>query len=230
MRVAALVLLIGVSAARAQQLDVAPFAQKLPNATLQWDEERDIRELRVTFRGAAPLGASVEYWFGSWPWDPPQMPSIEDPMDDPWQGKWLRAATIEACRANECTYTFQPLAATENPRADKLPGVRYRRTLKVRLVCPAPVSITRIRAFTGSRMSQAQIRVNTGARLRAAEFSIYNGYVRSIKPLATGALMNVMESRPALPGSHDLTVVTVRAGPARTFSFCTRDLENGPIL
>jgi hypothetical protein len=123
----------------ATYLDLAPFGQltswsgsephrfadlhsagKADNVGLEWDEERDIREVRVRFEGEAQKGVAVEYWFKNWPWDTPKMPSIEDPMDDPWQGKWLKAATIESCENSECRYVFAPLALKENRRADRL--------------------------------------------------------------------------------------------------------------
>src|SRR5436305_10528649 len=107
---AAVLLVASLCARAANYLDIAPFAQittwhdaqpqrftdiraasNVNNLGLEWDEERDIRELRVRYAGAAPNSATVEYWFNAWPWDPPTMPSIEDPMDDPWQGKWLKA-------------------------------------------------------------------------------------------------------------------------------------------
>src|SRR3954453_14777578 len=130
-------------------LDLAPFAQltswsgsqphRFPdlgstanadNIGLEWDEERDVREVRVRFRGEAQEGAVLEYWFKNWPWDPPKMPSIEDPMDDPWQGAGLKAATTASCENCEGGYQFAPLTLKENPRAHRLPDVRYRRTLK----------------------------------------------------------------------------------------------------
>src|SRR6266545_3574817 len=55
---------------------------------LQWAEERDIFEVAVSF-GKPYEGSrvSVEYWFQHWPYAPPKMPTIEDPVDDPWQGR-----------------------------------------------------------------------------------------------------------------------------------------------
>ena len=59
---------------------------------VQWAEERDIKEVRVRVRaGSDAPQAEVEYWFRNWPYPPPQMPTIEDPVDDPWQGSWLKA-------------------------------------------------------------------------------------------------------------------------------------------
>src|SRR5438309_11170676 len=59
---------------------------------LQWAEERDVEKLHIRF--ARPFAAeklSIQYWFLNWPYGPPKMPTIEDPVDDPWQGQWLTA-------------------------------------------------------------------------------------------------------------------------------------------
>jgi hypothetical protein len=243
----------------ATYLDLAPFAQltswsgtqprrfvdlrsagKVDNVGLEWDEERDIREVRVRFQGEAQKGAAVEYWFKNWPWDPPKMPSIEDPMDDPWQGEWLKAATTESCENSECRYVFAALALKENPRADRLPDVRYRRTLKVRISwAPGGLAIAQLQAFSDSEENPIRLRVQmTGSRgtLSAERFSVYNGYLRSAKPFDGGVDLDLIAAKLGLPGSEDLTVVTVRptAGPGatqqdRTFSFCTRDTAQGPI-
>ncbi|MGI9072466.1 MAG: hypothetical protein ACR2JB_14390 [Bryobacteraceae bacterium] len=240
-------------------LDLAPFAQltswsgsqphrfadlgsarKAENIGLEWDEERDVREIRIRFQGKAQKDAVVEYWFKNWPWDPPKMPSIEDPMDDPWQGGWLKAATTESCESSECRYVFAPLTTNENPRAERLPGVRYRRTLKVKVSWTSgATAVSRLQAFSDSEEDpiQLQIRIVGGrGMLSAGSFFVYNGYLRSAKPSAQGADLDVIAAKPTLPGSEDLTVVTVRvtARPGeteqnRTFSFCTRDLAQGPI-
>lgn len=251
---AALVLASPVGIRGATYLDLAPFAQltswsgsqphrfadlqsagKTDNLGLEWDEERDIREVRVRFHGEEQKGAVVEYWFKNWPWDPPKMPSIEDPMDDPWQGEWLKAATTESCESSECRYVFAPLALKENPRADRLPGVRYRRTLKVRISWPSGApAVSGLQAFSDSEENPMRLRVQiatNGGTLSAGSFSVYNGYLRSAKPFGEGVDLDLVAAKPELPGSEDLTVVTVRAtvGQNRTFSFCTRDAEQGPI-
>jgi hypothetical protein len=240
-------------------LDLAPFAQltswsgtharrfvdlqsagKADNVGLEWDEERDVREVRVGFQREAQKGAVLEYWFKNWPWDPPHMPSIEDPMDDPWQGKWLKAAATESCEASECRYAFAPLATIENPRADKLPGVRYRRTLKLRISwrSGAPV-LKRLQAFSDSEEHPMRLRVqmaNKRGTLSADSVSVYNGYLRSAKTSAEGMELEVVAAKPALPGSEDVTVVSIRprtgSGSAdgnHMVSFCTRDLAEAPI-
>ncbi len=142
------------------------------------------------------------------------MPSIEDPMDDPWQGKWLKAATTESCENSECRYVFAPLTLKENPRADRLPGVRYRRTLKVRISSPpGGPAVAQLQAFSDSEENPIQLRVQmtgSGGTLSAESFSVYNGYLRSAKPFNGGVDLDIIAAKPGLPGSEDLTVVTVR--------------------
>lgn len=202
----------------------------------EWDEERDVREIRVRYNGTSAKGAAVEYWFKYWPYDPPKMPTIEDPMDDPWQGKWLKAETTEICDGAECRYDFKPLAETENPRADKLPGVVYRRTLKARLIYAGGIpDIASLNVFTGTEQKPVNLRVEFSpgeiTAHRTSTASVYNGILRSVKPwqVSKGLLLDLIAAKPNLPGSHDLTVVTIHATPTDTFSFRVDDLKHGPI-
>ncbi|MGA2628711.1 MAG: hypothetical protein ABSG54_00735 [Terriglobia bacterium] len=221
---------------------------------LQWAEERDIKEVVVRARGANPTPeAAVEYWFLNWPYPPPQMPTIEDPVDDPWQGKWLKAAAKVACQGNECHYTFQPLKVAENPNAGNLPNLDYRRTLKLRLAFPLAPSLERVAVFSGSAEKATELRIELGVgesslhewsgRLRA-----YNGRIESVEawnPAAgdsaglngfqiqtggapKGIKVKLTAAEPSLVGSHDVTIVTVEAGE-RTFSFAVPDVEKGPV-
>jgi hypothetical protein len=221
---------------------------------LQWAEARDVKEVRVYSQAGNPQEKGIlEYWFGVWPYPPPRMPSIEDPLDDPWQGQWLKAHTSVNCSGDECRYTFAPLTLEENPRADNLPGLAYRRTIKLRLVYPRDPHIEKLSAFTGSQPVPIQVRIELGAgenmpRLWRGDIRAYNGWVRTIKlwnPSADdtvsgrrfriaasgspkGIILSLVATKPSLPGSNDVTVVTVDAGD-RTFSFATSDLQNGPI-
>jgi hypothetical protein len=70
---------------------------------LQWAEERDIEQVRLQFTAAYDAKTVVvQYWFNNWPYEPPKMPTIEDPVDDPWQGKWLNATTEVRCQDRDC--------------------------------------------------------------------------------------------------------------------------------
>lgn len=160
---------------------------------LQWAEERDIKEVRVNFRKAgAPPEASVEYWFRNWPYPPPHMPTIEDPVDDPWQGKWLKASTKVNCQGGECRYTFLPLAATENPNAANLPDLDYRRTLKLRLIFSAAPGIEKVEVYSGSQQKSVELRIELGAGENApylwtGRISAYNGAIRNVALLKPAA-------------------------------------------
>jgi hypothetical protein len=225
---------------------------------LEWDEERDISSLKLTFDGAPTQGAKIEYWFKNWPYQPPQMPSMEDPLDDPWQGRWLEARAKEQCGSSDCSYTFEPLSQTENPRAKNLPGTAYRRTLKVRITYGAGhPSIRSVQAYSGTeaRQSIAHVVLADGATQShgvTGTISIYNGVIQSVegakaahsgsnwtfeqadtrKPIG----LHLLSAEPKLAGSNDETVVTVQTsgqgipeGHVR-FSFNVHDLQNGPIV
>src|SRR5215472_17156642 len=154
---------------------------------LQWAEERDISEVRVRFRaGSQPQPAVFQYWFRNWPYPPPHMPTIEDPVDDPWQGEWLKAATSAHCQDTTCAYTFAPLAASENSHAGNLPGLKYRRTLKFRLVFDSQPSIEKVEVFSGSTESRMEVRLQLGAgeieaRTWDGSLGIYNGRLDSVR-------------------------------------------------
>ena len=221
---------------------------------LQWAEERDIREVQVQFRaGSSPQPAVLEYWFRNWPYAPPAMPTIEDPVDDPWQGQWLKAVTNTDCRGRTCTYTFAALAESENPLAKNLPGLAYRRALKLRLVFGAPPDLEKVEVFSGSTEKRIEVRLQLGAGETAAHtwegsFKLYNGLLESVRvwnPEAgdaadarhfhvvtagspKGLILNLLAAEPSLPGSSDVTIVTFRAGD-RTFSFAIPDIEKGPV-
>jgi hypothetical protein len=221
---------------------------------VQWAEERDIREVRVRVRARsnAPEG-DLEYWFRNWPYPPPQMPTIEDPVDDPWQGRWLKASTKVDCQGAECRYTFGPLEKAENPLAQNLPGLEYRRTLKIRLVFKSDPHIEAVQVLSGSQEKAVSVRLELGAGEATAytwdgSVRVYNGRLRSLQlwkgsggdsirggtfHITTsgspkGLALALAAAEPSLPGSHDVTVVTLEAGK-RTFSFSIPDVQKGPV-
>jgi hypothetical protein len=221
---------------------------------LQWAEERDIREVRVRARaGSHTPQADLEYWFRNWPYSPPQMPTIEDPVDDPWQGRWLKASTKVDCQGVECRYTFGPLEKAENPLAPNLPGLEYRRTLKVRLVFKSEPRIETVQVLSGSQEKAVNVRVELGAGEATAytwdgSVRVYNGRLHGLRlwkgsggdsthadtfHLTTsgapkGLALALVAAEPSLPGSHDVTVVTLEAGE-RTLSFGLPDVQKGPV-
>ncbi len=199
---------------------------------LQWAEERDLFEVAVTFHKPYEARQAVlEYWFKNWPYSPPQMPNVEDPVDDPWQGEWLAARTAVTCQERTCRFTFAPLDEAENRRAKNLPGVRYRRALRFRVVFPAGElpQIETVRVFSESRVKRAELRIRfLGAGKQPPVFEAYNGWIRSVKPAAGGALLTVDAASPAPAGSNDVTVIRVQRG-TQAFSFAPEDVEKEPL-
>ena len=219
---------------------------------LQWAEERDVKEVHVRF--ASPYAAKalvVQYWFQNWPYPPPQMPTIEDPVDDPWQGRWLTAKSVLEDQGQDCQVTFLPLDRDENPKAANLAGLRYRRTLKIRLVSKEPPpALQRVEVFTDSTQKSAALRIELGVtgmgrRIREGRLEAYNGTIRNARGWKTGRddrvndagfriakgkglIFEVEGTSPAPSGSQDITIVTLRAGDS-TFSFAVPDVENGPL-
>ena len=187
-----------------RRLAASAGASGSSNAGVEWDEERDIREIQVRYAGEPAKGVRVQYWFRDWPYDPPRMPSFEDPMDDPWQGQWLTATTTETCERSECRYDFSPLTEAENSRAKNLPGVDYRRTLKVRLVFTgrAP-AISSISAFSDSVERPRRVRVEAQFDTEPA-ISVYNGRLRSSTPSPSpkGMTLDLVQASPGITGQQ----------------------------
>ncbi len=249
--------LILVAGIRAELLDLAPFARPCCSAGrhlaqttfdyshvpgvvkaedgrwiygLQWAEERDIAQIRVRFRGEYDARAlSVEYWFRNWPYSPPRMPAIEDPVDDPWQGRWITAKTAVGCDGPLCTWTFQPLTGEENSRAGNLPAVRYRRAIKVRLVFPAGVqpALEGVEVFSETTLEQVELRVHFNGAAKARYFA-YNGHVRGVKAFQDAVLLQIDSADPKPAGSNDVTVVQVQNGD-RSFAFTPADAARRPM-
>ncbi len=195
----------------------------------QWAEERDVEEVHVRFQPTAAKKPPVlQYWFRHWPLPKPASHTVEDRVDDPWQGEWVDAKTEARWEGPLCRLSFLPLDAGENPNAKNLPGVRYRRALKLRLLFhdgdrPAVESV---HIFSPSPLRRYQVRL----RMAGAEprFEAYNGWVRSTREIQGGFELSVDGSDPQPPGSNDATIVKVRT-PKGTFSFIPSDAGRGPM-
>lgn len=250
-----LVPLLGLvaAAAGAQRLDLAPFARpccaqddhrlqttfdynhprglvEAPGGRyiygLQWAEERDLFEIVALFRTPYDARkAAVQYWFLNWPHNPPRMPTIEDPVDDPWQGRWLTAKTEVVCQDRRCRFTFLPLEAAENERAPNLPGVRYRRTVKFRLVFPpgARPELESVQVFSESTLRPVTLLVEAPGE---PKFTAYNGAIRQVRRVQKGAFITIDTAEPKPPGSLDITVVEVHNGE-KSFAFAPADVPPG---
>ena len=151
---------------------------------LQWDEARDVLEILADFVGDAPAGIIVEYWFKTWPQHPPHMPTMDDPIDDPWQGKWLQAKIKTHVHGSQCIFKFEPLAK-ESPLSKNLPGVTYRRTLKVRLVLPKGLPrLQSLAVHSDAVLEPLYVRVQLGCdrdneTVWSGSVKVFNGKLKS---------------------------------------------------
>ncbi len=210
-----------------------------------WDEERDVCKIRAKFDGPSPTpetAMDVQYWRSTWPPEPPKMPTIEDAADDPWQGIWKKARVHRVDRDGVTSFTFEPLTEQELHGADILPGVTYRRTLKVRLLLPEkPPRLTALEIFSETTLEPLSIRIELGAgekepSLLGGSLEIFNGIIKSVSPWQfesgesfaspgtwknvvcdkpKGLTVDLLSAKPSPPGSNDITVVTVRAEAKR---------------
>ncbi len=229
-------------------------------AEVAWQEERDICRLEVVYEGGVSRefveGTKVQYWFRTWPGEPPTSHTIEDRFDDLWQGKWLTAQVEASLDGNTVTYRFKPLTKGENERADSLPGpVDYRRALKVRLLyAQEPPRISSLKVYSPTDAGSASVRIEfgcgkPGSRMVEGRLEIYNGSIEKVSgwrwegrdelvgrdswkmqlgEKSKGIMTDLRVARPRLGGSNDLTIVTVRSSEG-VFSFLVDDLAKGPI-
>ena len=241
------------------RIDVPQSASEEWNLGIAWNEERDINSIELIYDKVSKEFAEtteVQYWFRTWPGESPKWHTIEDNVDDPWQGRWLTAQTDFRIEGKKVTYSFKPLSKDENKRADNLPKlVDYRRTLKIRMLYNhKPPAISSLKVYSPAKEEKLSIRIEFGCGkpgngIVEGQLEVFNGYVEKIsgwgwdaqdkelsgsswmmelsgKPKGITAELRV--AKPRLPGSNDLTIVTVRSGEG-TFSFLTDDLEKGPI-
>ena len=230
------------------------------NIGLWWKEERDINRIEIGYEGKISeklvKGTKVQYWFQTWPGEAPIKHTIEDHLDDPWQGKWLTADIDYQIKGDRIVYTFKPITKEENNFADNLPGpVNYRRTLKVRLLYnDKPPRIQSLDVLSPTNSKKLSLCLEFGCdnpidKAMEGKLEIFNGKIEKVtgwkwdakdkmtsknawefrlKGLPKGIQTDLIVAEPTLAGSNDLTIVTVRSSQG-TFSFSTNDLDRGPI-
>ena len=230
------------------------------NIGVGWQQERDIDSIEISYDGKVSRQfaeeTQVQYWFKEWPGEAPVRHTIEDAVDDPWQGKWLTARTDVRIDGRTVNYTFRALSRDENPRAGNLPdAVNYRRTLKIRLLYHKKAArIVSLKVYSPTEEKKVSVRIEFGCDKAAGKsvtgkLEIYNGWIEKVcgwgwddgdmmdtsrswsikggdKP--KGIIVELKAAKPKLPGSNDLTIVTVRSSDG-TFSFLADDLEKGPM-
>ena len=201
-------------------------------------------------------GTKVQYWFRFWPDYPLWGQPSEDRMDGPWQGEWLTAEAGYKIEGNKVTYTFKPLSEAENSLAKNLQeAVTYRRAIKFRLLYnEKPFNIKSLHVFTPTKSKKLSVRIEFGCdkevnKKVTGKLEIFNGKIKGIsgwnwkaRDMKTGRdawtfqlngqpkgiFADLIVTEPAIGGSNDRTIVTVRTSEGN-FSFLTDDLKNGPV-
>ncbi len=230
------------------------------NIGVWWKEARDIIRLEILYQGMVPenllKNTKIQYWVQNWPDIPPKGHTYEDYMDDPWQGSWATAQTEYYMKGDTIVYFFKPLSKEENHRANNLPKpVRYRRTLKVRLLYTVPPpSILSLRVISPTLIKNQSVKIKMGCgindnKLIKGKIEIFNGLINKIhgwnwdkedritanndwafklNNKSKGIIADLTITEPILGGSADQTIVTVYSTEGN-FSFMPDDLKKGPI-
>ena len=236
---------------------IAAFNEnRLDNLGILWREARDLTSLELTFRepvtAAVARAIIVQYWQFTWPEKPPAMPKKEDLEDDLWRGAWITASTRVQVIKNKLIFQFAPLSQEELASAGNLPGVNYRRTLKLRCLFPQDHNVlTGLHAFSSSGCQPVDIRLewcNSTPVRNQGRVEVFNGRLDSVRgwrwqagdrktgaaswqmraEAGRGLMIRIIATAPQLPGSNDETIVTVRTDSA-AFSFSPQELQKEPI-
>lgn len=257
--------------AAGEALDAAPFGFAIREADgkaqgVRWGEPRKIRRVVVEFSPEASVPAAgkvrVQYWHRSW--DGKGEPILAErgaggvgwaAMDDWTNGQWRDADARCQADGRRWTFTFAP-TGTKEFKDLGLPGVGYRKTLKIRIVADEALPrIARLQTFTDAVCRPLTVRVRWGqpgpggiaeptgddtGRLEA-----FNGAIVAVRPIAGSVIkMDGDASWIAPPGAengveadiimaedpvnprYDRTIVTVRSAQ-RPFSFAADEVARG---
>jgi len=226
-----------------------------------WEDARDIFKVVVTFADTAPAiepgGIALEYWQSTWPSQriPREKPSGAGSsgwlnIGDWYQGGWRKADVNLEVEETTCTFTFNPVNATEFPKLTDFAAI-YRSTLKLRIVGEVPLAeIDKFEAYTDSVWESLDFDIEWGGTAQTQQqvwdgrLEIFNGHISRIQPLSPsgtlkidsehrwtstvkggtdGIRVGILCARAKGYNSFDETVVTLRSNKA-TFSFATSDL------
>jgi len=226
-----------------------------------WEDARDIFKVVVTFADTSPPiehgRIELEYWQSTWP-------NQRIPRDNPsgagssgwlnvgdwYQGRWRKADVNLKVEGRTCTFTFNPVNATEFPKLTDF-AAAYRSTLKLHIVGKEPLAeIDRFEAYTDSVWENMDFEVEWGGTAETQQqiwnggLEIFNGNIRQVQPFSPestlkitpehrwtstvegrtdGIRAKVLCAKAKGYNSFDETVVTLRSDEA-TFSFAASDL------
>jgi len=212
-----------------EKVNIADFGRQLSGDNFigcQWDEPRDIYEIRIwgiDRRTAESL--RLEWWGSVWPnngsggWMR---------LDDPWNGKWVRTnAKPKLNKSGQFVFKFPPLGKEEWSQSLK-PGQYtdkkqpiFRNTLKVRLVSEERdiPSQSRVMVFGNSHWRQATFDIETrfsSEGIISGRIELINGVMMSIESLPSPRSVQVdgagWKTKGAADGSAGVRVKILYVG------------------
>jgi len=255
------------AASRGDAVDVVPFGEVTRwdaqgrDYGVIWEDSRDIFRVTVRFAGGAESFDSdhvrLEYWRSAWPQHriPRDQPSGAGSsgwlnVGDWFQGRWQKADTIVQRNGDACTFTFNPVNASEFPKLKDF-AAPYRSALKLRLVADTPLpEIAAFYAYTDSTWTPLQFVVQWGGTANDrtqcwdGRLEVFNGIIERVEPVTAdsrvqiqndvawkstvrkatdGVRACILYAQPKGYNSFDETIVTVRTA-RETFSFAASDL------
>ncbi|HOA75380.1 MAG TPA: hypothetical protein PL151_00010 [Phycisphaerae bacterium] len=246
--------------------DAAPFGERFTEddgkiVGIRWGEPRKIRQLILTFKHDVDPASirdaiRVEYWHHNWNGKADPVADELDAgatgwadVDDWYNGNWRKAETILAANNREVVIHFPPTGPSEGYKNPHIPGVAYRKTLKIRLASDSPLpELAKLEAITEAVCRPLTVRISFDEPADAAfksepglhgRFEAFNGSVNAIRkpgdsavvdvndfPLEGELLADVTMTVDPVDSRYDRTIVTLRAG-VRSFSFAADEVARG---
>lgn len=245
--------------------DAAPFGEPFSEdggkvSGIRWAEPRKIRQLVVTFKdNVDPQIAQrirVEYWHRNWNGKADPVRAEKDAghmgwdhIDDWTNAGWRKALTQPHLRDRTLLVQFPLTGPDEGYERPQVPGVAYRKTLKMRLASDEPLpAIERFEAISESVYRTLTFRMSFDAPADASvsvepehgRLEAYNGNVGTLREasdtgptlgssqvtLGGAILADVRMAIDPVDPLYDRTIVTLRAGE-RSLSFAADEVARG---
>ena len=194
-------------------LDIVPFA--LPNSPageIYFEEPRDLSQVVLSFRGAAPKDLALSYLRRDWPGIRyEEVRDLENPCgfgwipsDDWFNTKWQKAVIRSMTqRKGRVSVTFAGLVA-EFPDMTQY-DVNFRRTLGIKVETREIGRLRKIEAYTVSPPAATTLRVSldAGRRTRCSKVQMegYNARIGSVRAVDGCSVRNGVIQRAGKGGS-----------------------------
>lgn len=189
--------------------NLVEFGHSIGAASVEWDEPREIREIRVRFAAAVrPDSMRIEYWSAGWP--PREGRGGWTVRDSPFAGEWRRAFIQTAVEGGQIIFTFAPLSAEENPNQKNQPTYTpmSRVTLKVRIVSETTLpELRQFEIYGDAVWNRRSVFVHAD---QPVEATIYNGRILEKSSDANGRVRMLVAYLEHPAGTHDGTVISIR--------------------